>query len=73
MKAGAVKSPWGGFDVYVLPDSDDEAYADGWPEEIIAGTTSTRVVHEGSKMYVRRTTWERLCAEFAALGARRPQ
>lgn len=63
-----VKSPWGGFDVHVLPDDDDEAKAAGWPEIIIAHTPQGEVYRVGSTIYARQTTWNRVLAEFGQLG-----
>lgn len=63
-----VKSPWGGFDVHILPDDDDAARAAGWPAPVIVLTQHGEVYRHGRDLYVRKTTWERVLAEFGQLG-----
>ncbi len=62
------KSPWGGFDVYVLPDDDEEALAAGFPERIVEAVTDDNVVVLGSRLYARATHWARVKAEIARQG-----
>ena len=69
MTVPPVKSPWGGFDVFVIPDDDDAARAAGWSDLVLALTSDDEMARDGDKIYVRKTTWQRLLAEFATLGA----
>ena len=70
MRIAPVKSPWGGYDVYVLPDDDDEARAQGWPDDVIAATTPERISVNGADLFVRAGIWGLVRAEFEELGNR---
>lgn len=65
-----VRSPWGSFDVLVLPDDDDEARKAGFPDDVIALATQEHPVIDGKTMFVRSTLWERVKAVFFTLGQR---
>lgn len=72
IKAGVapVRSPWGAFDVYVVPDDDDAARRAGFADDVIDLATQEHPVVDGKSMFIRATLWERVKAEFAALGNR---
>lgn len=65
-----VRSPWGGFDVIVVPDDDDDALKSGIPSDVLQIATQEHPVIDGKMMFIRATLWERVKAEFAALGQR---
>ncbi len=62
-------SPWGGFDVYVIPDDDAAAQAAGWSDELLKHLVNERVIYHGTRLFVRATPWQRIKVEFKALGA----
>lgn len=63
-------SPWGAFDVIVVPDDDDEARSAGIPDDVLPLATQEHPVMDGKTMFIRETLWERVKSEFAALGQR---
>ncbi len=65
-----VRSPWGGFDVIVVPDDDDAARKSGIPDDVLPLATQEHPVIDGKTMFIRATLWGRVKAEFAALGQR---
>lgn len=64
------RSPWGSFDVIVVPDDDDAALKAGIPEDVLPLATQEHPVMDGKTMFIRATLWTRLKAEFSALGQR---
>lgn len=65
-----VRSPWGGFDVVILPDDDDAARRAGFPDDVISLATQEHPVMDGKTMFIRVTLWERVKAEFSSRGQR---
>jgi len=52
-----VSSPWGSFDVIVVPDDDDAARRLSFPADVIEMATQDHSVMDGRTMYVRATLW----------------
>ena len=63
-----VASAWGSFDVFIVPDDDDEARLDGWTDEFLSLATQEHAALDGRRLFVRASLWSRIRAEFSALG-----
>lgn len=65
-----VRSPWGSFDVIVVPDDDDEARTAGIPDDVLRLATQEYPVIDDNRLFVRATLWTRVKEVFSALGQR---